>query len=235
MADSKDSHIVEIPVDQEHEQRKVSAVDNLSIIQHHPLMEISESPGHLLLLKLWQREEDLFGHRIALKESRLDAIKREVFQLCCFYLVFHGFFLTLLFTSSIQSQDLTCRKWWIPSCLSLFTSLVIIFSVQLKIFRYNKISKQLQATKSDNRALVRCIQELRMKGASFDLSKEPQTTKRMKSSSVEIKWRPLKWCSQNIRPLRLTMIISLPLGLARKARIQQFLAGGKKKDPLFCS
>ncbi|KAH9804509.1 hypothetical protein KPL71_002154 [Citrus sinensis] len=164
----KDAHVVEIPVDEEHQQKVLCCMNTTTAIQHHPLMEISQSPGHLLLLKLWQREEDLFGRRISLKESRMDSSKREIFQLCCFFLVFHGFFLTLLFTSSF------------------------------KLYRYWKVCRQLQREKNDNRALTRCIQELRMKGASFDLSKEPLSGKRMKSSSVEIKWKPLTWCSQNV-------------------------------------
>ena len=199
MAEMKDAHVVEIPVDEEHQQKVLCCMNTTTAIQHHPLMEISQSPGHLLLLKLWQREEDLFGRRISLKESRMDSIKREIFQLCCFFLVFHGFFLTLLFTSSVSPKyEHTCRKWWIPSILSLSTSLVFVFLVQFKLYRYWKVCRQLQREKNDNRALTRCIQELRMKGASFDLSKEPLSGKRMKSSSVEIKWKPLTWCSQNV-------------------------------------
>ncbi|CAK7323881.1 unnamed protein product [Dovyalis caffra] len=196
MAEMKDSHIVEIPVDEEHQQKLVCAVNIITAIQHHPLAEISNSPGHLLLLKLWQREEDLFGRRIAMKESRMDSIKREIFQLCCFFLVFHGIFLTILFTSSVDSKEHTCRNWWIPSLVSVCTSLVFVFLAHVKVCRYWKVWRQLQREKNDNRALTRCIQELRMKGASFDLSKEPLSGKRMKSSSVEIKWKPLTWCSQ---------------------------------------
>jgi hypothetical protein len=197
MAGIKDTHIIEIPVDEEHQQKKL-----LSAIQHHPLMEISGSPGHLLLLKLWQREEDLYGRRIALKETRLDSLKREIFQLCCFLFIFHGLFLIILFTTSIKSQDQdqhthdTCKKWWIPGILSVSTSLVFVLLVQVKLCRFWKVWRQLHRERNDSRALSRCIQELRMKGASFDLSKEPQSGKRMKSSSVEIKWKPLTWCSQ---------------------------------------
>lgn len=197
MAGIKDTHIIEIPVDEEHQQKKL-----LFAIQHHPLMEISGSPGHLLLLKLWQREEDLYGRRIALKETRLDSLKREIFQLCCFLFIFHGLFLTILFTTSIKSQDQdqhthdTCKKWWIPGILSVSTSLVFVLLVQVKLCRFWKLWRQLHRERNDSRALSRCIQELRMKGASFDLSKEPQSGKRMKSSSVEIKWKPLTWCSQ---------------------------------------
>lgn len=197
MAESKDAHVVEIPVDEEHQQKLVLDC----AIQHHPLMEISQSPGHLLLLKLWQREEDLFGRRMALKETRMDSIKRELFQLCCFFFIFHGFFLTILFTSSSQEQqehNTVCHNWWIPSFLSLTASIVIILLVQIKTCRYWKVCRQLQRERADNRALTRCIQELRMKGASFDLSKEPQISRRMKSSSVEIKWKPITWCSHNI-------------------------------------
>ncbi|XP_019194119.1 PREDICTED: uncharacterized protein LOC109188075 [Ipomoea nil] len=196
MAEMKDAHVVvEIPVDEEHQQKKQIAIS--SAIQHHPLMEISRSPGHLLLLKLWQREEELFGRRIAAKETRLDFIRREIFQLCCFFFTFHGFFFTILFTSYSEDGDGACRKWWIPSAVSACTSLFIAFLVQMKLCRFWKMSRQLQRERNDSRAVTRCIQELRMKGESFDLSKEPlQIGKRMKSSSVEIKWRPLTCCSQ---------------------------------------
>ncbi|GMP64885.1 hypothetical protein CsSME_00025937 [Camellia sinensis var. sinensis] len=198
MADSKDAHIVvEIPVDEEHQQKLT-----FSAMQNHPLSEISQSPGHLLLLKLWQREEDLFGRRIAMKEIRLDSIKTETTQLCFFFFIFHAFFSTILFTSSInnnnpeQDRNLVCHSWWIPSILSLFTSIVLIFLVQMRLRRYWKVWRELQREKESNRAVGRCVQELRMKGASFDLDKEPQSGKRMKSSSVEIKWKPLTWCSR---------------------------------------
>ncbi|KAF3973790.1 hypothetical protein ACB098_06G003100 [Castanea mollissima] len=210
MAQIKDTHVVEIPVDEEHQQKQL-----LSAIQHHPLMEISQSPGHLLLLKLWQREEDLYGRRIALKETRMDSLKREIFQLCCFLFIFHGLFLTILFTSSIKSQDQdqhthdTCKKWWIPALLLLSTSSVVVLLVQVKLFRFWKVWKQLQRERNDNRALARCIQELRMKGASFDLSKEPQCGKKMKSSSVEIKWKPLTWCSQYLITIALVCFTGL--------------------------
>ncbi|KAF5727875.1 hypothetical protein HS088_TW21G00014 [Tripterygium wilfordii] len=212
MADMKDSHVVEIPVDEEHQQKKlVCVMDTISAIQHHPLMEISQSPGHLLLLKLWQREEDLFGRVVAAKESRMDSIRRELFQLCCFFFVFHGFFFTILFTSPKEEEHHTCKKWWIPCVLSLSTSLVFVFLVQVKLCRYWRVWKQLQRERSDSRALTRCIQELRMKGSSFDLSKEPQTGKRMKSSSVEIKWKPLTWLSQNLISICLVCFAGLVL------------------------
>jgi hypothetical protein len=196
MAEMKDAHIVEIPVDEEHQQKLICAMNTITAIQNHPLAEISNCPGHLLLLKLWQREENLFGRRIALKESRMVSIKREIFHLCCFFLVFHGIFLTILFTSSVDSKEHTCKNWWIPSLVSVCTSLVFVSLVQVKICSYWKVSRQLQREKNNDRALTKCIQELRMKGASFDLSKEPVSGKRMKSSSVEIKWKPFTWCSQ---------------------------------------
>ncbi|KAJ0101321.1 hypothetical protein Patl1_03704 [Pistacia atlantica] len=78
MAEKKDAHVVEIPVDEEHQNKVLYCMKTITAIQHHPLMEISRIPSHLLLLKLWQRDEDLFGWRIALKESRMDSIRREM-------------------------------------------------------------------------------------------------------------------------------------------------------------
>ncbi|KAL3851082.1 hypothetical protein ACJIZ3_012964 [Penstemon smallii] len=193
MAETKNSHIVEIPIDEEHQQKLLSAMT--TAIQHHPLAEISQSPGHFLLLKLWQRQEHFFGRRISRKESKMDSIGRELFQLCCFFFIFHGLFFTILFTSSSRDHH-HCHKWWIPSLLSACTSLAIVFLVQVKLWMYWKVDRQLQGERNEGRALARCIQELRMKGASFDLCKEPQNGKRMKSSSVEIKWKPVTWCLQ---------------------------------------
>ncbi|XP_073004879.1 uncharacterized protein [Typha latifolia] len=197
MAESRDTHVVEIPTDGESSNFASSA---FAAIAHHPLTEISESPGHLLLLKLWQREEDLHGRRTAALESRMDRIKGEAFQLCCLFFAFHGIFLTLLFAASVvEHERRACKNWWVPSSLSLATSLVLVCAVQMGICRYWKVERRLQRERGEGRALARCIMELRMKGASFDLSKEPQVaTKRMKSSSVEIKWRPLRWCSENL-------------------------------------
>lgn len=183
-----ESHLIEIQPQQ----------TLFAAMQHHPLTEISASPGHLLLLKLWQREEELLASRIGAKETKLDAIKREAFKLCSFLFFFHGIFLTLLFTSSLgQTEMQACRGWWVPGFISLVTSLVLIFSVQLRICSYWKIYGKLQKVRGEGRALSRCVQELRMKGASFDLSKEPQMSKRMMSSSVKVDWRPMKWLSRN--------------------------------------
>ncbi|CAD5335028.1 unnamed protein product [Arabidopsis thaliana] len=172
MAGTKDSHVVEIPVDEEHKERQqqqqLVAVSNpgmgiLKVIQQHPLSEISESPGHLLLLKLWQREEDLFCRRVLLKESRLESIKREIFQLCCFFLVFHGFFFTLVYSSScsddadVVKSNAVCKKWWIPSAVSLATSLVLVFLVQAKLFVFWKVYRGVHRERNDNRTLTRVV------------------------------------------------------------------------------
>lgn len=210
MAEMKDlhHHLIEIPVDGGHQKQIISA------IQDHPLMEISESPGHLLLLKLLQREEDLSGRRIAGKERSLDTLRREIFQLCLFFFTFHGLFLTILFTSSNNDLGVgVCEKWWIPMITSLSFCLVMVFLVQMKLFRYWNVNKQIQREKTDNRGITRCIQELRMKGVSFDLSKEPGIGKRMKSSSVEIKWKPVTWCYQYLVTICLLSASGLALPL----------------------
>lgn len=184
----EETHIIEISTCQTQEQKQLICLDE------HPLKEISASPGHLLLLKLWQREEDIISQRIGIVETHLDGIKRETFRLCSLFFLFHFIFLTLLFGSSDHSR---CKDWWVPCTLSLGTSIAIVFGVQSRLFGYWKVWGELQRERGNGRALTRCVQELRMKGASFDLSKEPVPAKKMKSSSVEIKWKPLRWCGRN--------------------------------------
>nr|XP_043622782.1 uncharacterized protein LOC122594381 [Erigeron canadensis] len=229
MAETKPlNHIVEIAIDEEHQKQIFSAMNAIAAIQDHPLMEISESPGHLLLLKLLQREEDLSARRISRKETRLDTLKRQVFQLCLFFFTFHGLFLTLLFTSynnnnnnnnnstnDVDIIDSLCSKWWIPMITSLTFSLVMVVLVQMKLFGFWKVYRQIQREKSESRGVTRCIQELRMKGVSFDLSKGPGNGSRMKSSSVEIKWKPVTWCSQYFVTIGLVMFSGLVLPICK--------------------
>jgi hypothetical protein len=47
----------------------------------HPLGEITGSAGHLLLLKLWQREESCLGRRACTLEALMDAACRAAFYL----------------------------------------------------------------------------------------------------------------------------------------------------------
>ncbi|GJN15848.1 hypothetical protein PR202_gb02792 [Eleusine coracana subsp. coracana] len=167
----------------------------------HPLGEIAASAGHLLLLKLWQREEDRLGRRACALESRMDAARRDAFYLCAAFLALHGLSLALLFAASVASPGVACRRWWAPSSLSLAASLALAAAVQIRVCAYWRASARLRRERGDVRALARAVQELRMKGAAFDLSKEPQYgVTRAKCASVEgtAAWGPLRWCQQNV-------------------------------------
>ncbi|XP_076954195.1 uncharacterized protein LOC143628503 [Bidens hawaiensis] len=151
MAETEDlhhHHLVEIPASSDHESKLNSA------LKDHLLMEISDSPGHLLLLKLLQREEDL----IALKETRLDTLRREVFQLCLFFFAFHILFFTILFGSSNNNNngaDAVCHKWWIPMMTSSSFCAVIVVLGHMNIFSYWKVYGQILLVKTENQGLTR--------------------------------------------------------------------------------
>ncbi|KAL6644605.1 hypothetical protein ACP70R_016213 [Stipagrostis hirtigluma subsp. patula] len=207
-----DAHIVEIPVSVD--GGEASGGDAAAAGEAgggHPLGEIAASAGHLLLLKLWQREEARLGRRACALEARMDAARRDAFYLCAAFLAFHALSLALLFAASVASSvaagpeeahtSAACRRWWAPSSLSLAASLALAAAVQLRVCAYWRASARLRRERGDARALARCVQELRMKGAAFDLSKEPQYgVTRAKCASVEGTgaWRPLRWCHQNV-------------------------------------
>ncbi|KAL9670408.1 hypothetical protein QQ045_007960 [Rhodiola kirilowii] len=186
---------VEIPINEDSDQMQLQ----ISAIQNHPLMEIAESPGHLLLLKLFQREERIYSSRISLKETKTNSIKQEISQLCTFYFFFHMLCLAILFASTLNNPN-SCTAWWIPSVGSLSFSMVLIFLVQVRIYKYWKVWKQMEKLRTESRGLSRCVVELRMKGWSFDLGKGAVVSgrKTMKSSSVEVKWGPVSWASRNL-------------------------------------
>ncbi|KAG6514615.1 hypothetical protein ZIOFF_024983 [Zingiber officinale] len=131
-----------------------------------------ESSGHLLLFKLCQPEEDCHGRRAAILEARMDTAKHDVFHLSYLLLAFHDLSFTLLFIASVV--DASCRGRWLPCSLSLTTSLAMTVAVQVVVRAYWRILQRLERERKDERALTRCVQEMRMKGADFILSKEPQ-------------------------------------------------------------
>uniref|UniRef100_A0A0A8XN41 Uncharacterized protein n=1 Tax=Arundo donax TaxID=35708 RepID=A0A0A8XN41_ARUDO len=211
-----DAHIVEIPVSVDGGEAvggDAAATPFLDKAEAggggHPLGEIAASAGHLLLLKLWQREESRLGRRACALETRMDAARLDAFYLCAAFLAFHGLSLALLFAASVASSSVgpeaptsaACRRWWAPSSLSLAASLALATAMQLRVCAYWRDSARLRRERGDARALARAVQELRMKGATFDLSKEPQYgVTRAKCASVEGvgAWGPLRWCHQNI-------------------------------------
>ena len=213
-----DAHIVEIPVSVDGgEAEAARALDKAAAAVDaggaHPLGEIATSAGHLLLLKLWQREEDRLGRRACALEARMDAARRDAFYLCAAFLAFHSLALAVLFAASVATAatsaaagggrpaSAACRRWWVPSSLSLAASLALAAAVQLRVCAYWRAAARLRRERGDARALARAVQKLRMKGAAFDLSKEPQyRVTRAKCASVEGAgaWAPLRWCQQNV-------------------------------------
>ncbi|KAG6517252.1 hypothetical protein ZIOFF_020632 [Zingiber officinale] len=122
---------------------------------------------------------------VVVLEACMDVVKRVVFHLSCLLLTFHDLSFTLLFIASVAGAS--CCGWWLPCILSLTTSLAVTVSVQVVVRAYWRISRWLQRECDDERALARCVLEMRMKGADFDLFKEPQKSSMwMKGSSVEV-------------------------------------------------
>ncbi|PWZ54873.1 hypothetical protein Zm00014a_016851 [Zea mays] len=206
-----EAHVVEIPVSVDGGEAsggEEAFLDKAAAAagEGHPLGEIAASEGHLLLLKLWQREEDRLGRRACALEALMDAARRDAFYLCAAFLAFHGLSLALLFAASVvaaaaTSPSAACRRWWAPSSLSLAASLALAAAVQLRVGAYWRAAARLRRDRGDARALARAVQELRLKGAAFDLSKEPQYgVTRAKCASVEGAglWAPLRWFRQNV-------------------------------------
>jgi hypothetical protein len=143
----------------------------------HPLGEIAGSAGHLLLLKLWQREESRLGRRACALEALMDAARRDAFYLCAAFLAFHGLSLALLFAASVSASAVSPPAEQRAACCSLAGG-----GGCRRPCRWSRPSRSRRPCSSGSapgvrtatRALARCVQELRMKGAAFGLSKEPQ-------------------------------------------------------------
>ncbi|XP_076910281.1 uncharacterized protein LOC143567878 [Bidens hawaiensis] len=152
----------------------------------HPLHEIAMTPTHKLLLKQWLKEEELILNRIALKETQIDSVRKELTHLYCFFFLFHSISLVLLFrgTTSITTFPTSCTRSWVPSLCSVLCSLGLIWAVRYKMESEALIEKLLEREKEDGRLLGKCVKELKKKGLEFDLLKEVDALRRAKSLRV---------------------------------------------------
>ncbi|GKV37011.1 hypothetical protein SLE2022_343040 [Rubroshorea leprosula] len=191
---------------------------NLSIMEPkapHPLHQIAEMPTHKLLLKQWLKEEDLILNRVALKETQIDAVRKEITHLYIFFFLFHSISLLLLFNSSSRDPPTgSCHRSWIPSLCSLLCSMGIIWATRYKMDVEGHLEKLLEREKEDGKLLGKCVEELKKKGVEFDLLKEVDALRRAKSMRMEAK-AVRKWSARDFVTLFFFAVSCLVLGLTR--------------------
>ncbi|KAK9181982.1 hypothetical protein WN944_025123 [Citrus x changshan-huyou] len=181
----------------------------------HPLHQIAETPTHKLLLKQWLKEEELILNRIALKETQIDSVRKEITQLYMFFFVFHSIALILLFNASSNDPvEKSCRRSWIPSVCTLLCSLGLIWAVRYKSDVESHLEKLLEREKEDGKLLAKCVEELKKKGVEFDLLKEVDALRRAKSLRVEAK-AVKKWSARDFVTLFFCSVSCLVLALTR--------------------
>ncbi|KAL3508259.1 hypothetical protein ACH5RR_027660 [Cinchona calisaya] len=183
----------------------------------HPLHQIAETPTHKLLLKQWLKEEELILNRIALKETQIDSVRKEITQIYCFFFLFHSTALILLFSASSSRggpRGEFCHRSWIPSLCSLLCSLGMIWAVRYKTDVEAHLEKLLEREKEDGKLLARCVEELKKKGVEFDLLKEVDALRRAKSLRVESK-AVRKWSVRDFVTLFFFTVACMVLALTR--------------------
>ncbi|KAK4771486.1 hypothetical protein SAY87_032018 [Trapa incisa] len=183
----------------------------------HPLHQIAGTPTHKLLLKQWLKEEELILGRVALKETQIDSVRKEITHLYIFFFLFHSISLILLFNrSSVPDppSSNSCRRSWIPSLCSLLCSLGLIWAVRYKTEVEAHLEKLLDREKEDGKLLGKCVEELKRKGVEFDLLKEVDALRRAKSLRVEGK-AVRKWSAKDFATLFFFSMACLVLGLMR--------------------
>ncbi|KAL1559869.1 hypothetical protein AAHA92_10163 [Salvia divinorum] len=161
----------------------------------HPLHQIAGNPTHKLLLKQWLKEEDLIFNRLSLKETQIDATRKEITHLYCIFFLFHSTALLLLFAAATGQPHL-CRRSWVPSLCSLLFSLGFIWAIRYKTDVESHLEKMLRREKEDSKLLGKCVEELKRKGVEFDLLTEVDALRRAKSLRIESK--PVrKWSTRD--------------------------------------
>ncbi|KAG1359158.1 hypothetical protein COCNU_08G006040 [Cocos nucifera] len=153
---------------------------------HHPLHQIAESLTHKLLLKQWLKEEELISRRVALKEARIDAVRKEITTLYCTFFFFHSIILLLLYSTAVAlgPSGHACHRSWIPCLCSLLCSMAIVWAIRYKTDTESLLQRLLEREKEDGILLMKCVAELKKKGVEFDLLKEVDALRRAKSLRI---------------------------------------------------
>ncbi|RRT60977.1 hypothetical protein B296_00019261 [Ensete ventricosum] len=186
----------------------------------HPLHQIAESATHKLLLKQWMKEEEIVARRVALRESRVDAVRGQIAALYCLFFVLHSLVLLLLYHASASARppSAACRRSWIPCLCSLVCSLAIVWAVRYKADTESVLERLLEREREDGLLLAKCVEELKRKGAEFDLLKEVDALRRAKSLRVEAKGgaaKVRKWSARDLAAMVLLALSCGALGLTR--------------------
>ncbi|KAG0496256.1 hypothetical protein HPP92_000809 [Vanilla planifolia] len=165
----------------------------------HPLQQIAENAAHKLLLKQWLKETELIGRRAEAKQSRLDAVRREIAHLYCVFFVFHATVLLILFSAAALNPTASCRRSWLPCLSSLLGSMAIVWAIRYKTDSEAHLEKQLEREMEDELLLGKCVAELKKKGKEFDLLKEVDDLRRAKSLRLGAKGTELvkKWSKRD--------------------------------------
>ncbi|WOK99552.1 hypothetical protein Cni_G08264 [Canna indica] len=188
----------------------------------HPLHQIAESATHKLLLKQWIKEEEIVARRVALRESRVDSVRREIAGLYCGFFVFHSLVLLLLYSASAAaaSPSAACRRSWIPCVCSFLCSMAIVWAVRYKTDTECVLERLLEREREDAVLLAKCVEELKRKGTEFDLLKEVDALRRAKSLRVEAKGgaaKVRKWSARDLVTMVLIALSCGVLGLTRSS------------------
>ncbi|GJZ86423.1 hypothetical protein Tco_1399175 [Tanacetum coccineum] len=178
----------------------------------HPLHEIAMTPTHKLLLKQWLKEEELILNRVALKETQIDSVQKELTHLYVFFFLFHSLSLILLFSSGPGATS--CSRSWVPSLCSLLCSLGLIWAVRYKTEVELHLEKMLKREKEDGNLLGKCVEELKKKGLDFDLLKEVDALRRAKSLKGENK-SVKKWSGKDFVTMFFVAVSCFVLALTR--------------------
>lgn len=97
---------------------------------------------------------------------------------------------------------------------SLVCSLGIIWAVRYKTDVEAHLERMLEREKEDGKLLGKCVEELRKKGAEFDLLKEVDALRKAKSLRVESR-TVKKWEARDFVTLFFVGVACLVLGLTR--------------------
>lgn len=156
----------------------------------HPLEEIENSLPHKLILGQWEKEEEILSRRIEQKDTRHMSIQNEIYQLLGLYFVLQGVVLSALFQTLQQPNHNTCDSWWSPFSFSALCFLATLAALHHNFRVQLQIEEELLQEKENCKILFNCIENLRVKGAFFDL--QTRLTSRQDCTSTT----PAKglWC-----------------------------------------
>lgn len=148
------------------------------------LPALYQSQAHSFRLKHYQDEYSAYCSQLVSQEDSCRIRQNEMYQLLAMFALIQG----VVFSAVAQSTMLNCYHRCLPISVSCITSFATIVALVRELIAIGELQHDMERTRERASAASHMIEEIKLKGEDFDLTREVEL-----SNGLEIPERKQVW------------------------------------------